>query len=148
MRSHRKKQWQEKISLWSVGWLPGLIIIMTVIVGRLTGQLQSLEWFAFDRFLKLRSPEAIDERILIIGIDELQQSIRVYPNPTTQSININSNTIIKQTSISTLKGSVIQSINYNSAQIEIDLSELESGIYIIRTKLIDGSVLFEKVVKQ
>ncbi|MDJ0716182.1 MAG: CHASE2 domain-containing protein [Prochloraceae cyanobacterium] len=70
MRSHRKKQWQEKISLWSVGWLPGLIIIMTVIVGRLTGQLQSLEWFAFDRFLKLRSPEAIDERILIIGIDE------------------------------------------------------------------------------
>ncbi|MFB2917666.1 CHASE2 domain-containing protein [Aerosakkonema funiforme] len=55
----------------------GLIIII-----RLSGLLQSLEWAAFDQFFRWRPKEPIDERILIVGIDESDlQGIKKWPVP-------------------------------------------------------------------
>ncbi|OKH30671.1 histidine kinase [[Phormidium ambiguum] IAM M-71] len=62
--------------------LPGFVSISLIIIARLTGVLQPLEWLVFDRFLRLRPSEPIDKRILIVGINE--QDIRNsgnYPIP-------------------------------------------------------------------
>lgn len=40
------------------------------MIARLTGLLQSLELMAFDDCLRLRPPEAVDSRVVIVGIDE------------------------------------------------------------------------------
>ncbi|MDF5710709.1 MAG: CHASE2 domain-containing protein [Nostoc sp. S4] len=61
---------KEEIRIWRVGVFPGIVIIALVIVGRLSGLMQSLEWLAFDSLLRLRPEEPIDERIVIVGINQ------------------------------------------------------------------------------
>lgn len=52
------------------------------MLARLTGSLQFFEWVALDNFLRLRPAEPMDERIVIVGIDEGDiQQIRTYPIP-------------------------------------------------------------------
>lgn len=73
---------KDEIAIWRVGALPGIAVIGLVIIVRLTGSMQSLEWLAFDSFLRLRSSEPIDERILIVGIDEKDiRNVGKYPIP-------------------------------------------------------------------
>ncbi|KOP27427.1 histidine kinase [Hapalosiphon sp. MRB220] len=73
---------KEQIIIWRVGLLPGIIVILLVITTRLSGYMQSLEWLAFDNFLRIRPAEAIDERIIIVGINEKDiHSIGTYPIP-------------------------------------------------------------------
>ncbi|MBD2360632.1 CHASE2 domain-containing protein [Anabaena minutissima FACHB-250] len=59
-----------EIAMWRVGILPGCAVIFLVILARNLGLIQSLEWLAFDNFLRVRPEEPIDERIVIVGINE------------------------------------------------------------------------------
>jgi CHASE2 domain-containing sensor protein len=61
---------KEEIGIWRVGVFPGIAVIGLIIIARLTGVMQSLEWLAFDSFLRLRPQETLDERILVVGINE------------------------------------------------------------------------------
>ncbi|MDF5733178.1 MAG: CHASE2 domain-containing protein [Rhizonema sp. PD38] len=76
------KRIKEEMTTLRVGALPGSFVIVLVIILRITGVMQSLEWQAFDTFLSLRPSEPIDERITIVGIN--QDDIRrvgTYPLP-------------------------------------------------------------------
>ncbi|MUG99583.1 CHASE2 domain-containing protein [Scytonema sp. UIC 10036] len=76
------KRIKEEITIWRVGALPGILAIALVMATRITGSMQSLEWLVFDSFLRLRPQESIDERIIIIGINEEDISrINTYPIP-------------------------------------------------------------------
>lgn len=73
---------KQEIAIWRVGTLPGIAVIGLVIIARLTGLLQSWEWSALDDFLRLRPSEPVDERIVIVGINEADiRSIGAYPIP-------------------------------------------------------------------
>lgn len=73
---------QEQVRFWRTGAIPEIIVIVIVITARSLGYLQSLELAVFDKFLRLRPPESIDERITIIGIDEKDiQTVKTYPIP-------------------------------------------------------------------
>lgn len=50
-------------------WL-GIVIIVLVVLVRFTGLLQSLEWVALDNSLRCRPFEAVERRIVIVGITE------------------------------------------------------------------------------
>ena len=67
---------------WQRQLLPGMTVIGLVILVRLLGLFQTLEWKTFDSFLRLRPAEPQDERLLIIGINEADiQQIGAYPIP-------------------------------------------------------------------
>jgi CHASE2 domain-containing sensor protein len=71
-----------KIASWRVGILPGIIVIGLIILIRISGYFQYLEWQALDYFLHLRPEEPIDERIVILGINEADiKSAGSYPIP-------------------------------------------------------------------
>lgn len=70
-----------EIAIWRVGALPGMVMLCMVIIARLTGSMQSLEWLVFDSFLRLRWAEPQDERILIVGIQEDDIRRFGYPIP-------------------------------------------------------------------
>ncbi|WP_337886027.1 CHASE2 domain-containing protein [Fischerella thermalis] len=73
---------KEEIAIWRVGGLPGIAVIALVIITRLSGYMQSLEWLAFDNFLRIRPAEPIDERVVIIGINEEDiRRVGTYPIP-------------------------------------------------------------------
>jgi CHASE2 domain-containing sensor protein len=73
---------RKNLALSPVALLPGIAALALVIFLRWMGWLQSIEWATLDFFLRLRPPEAIDERVVIIGIDEQDiQRIGDYPIP-------------------------------------------------------------------
>ena len=73
---------RKEFTIWSVGTLPGIAAIGLVILVRLTGALQLIEWVTLDSFLRLRPSEPIDKRIVIVGIDEADiRRITNYPIP-------------------------------------------------------------------
>ncbi|MEG3987634.1 CHASE2 domain-containing protein [Microcoleus sp. S28C3] len=73
---------RKEFTIWSVGTLPGIVAIVLIVLVRLSGALQLIEWVTFDSFLRLRPSEPIEERIVIVGIDEADiQRIGTYPIP-------------------------------------------------------------------
>jgi CHASE2 domain-containing sensor protein len=73
---------KKEFTIWSVGTLPGIATIGLVILVRLSGSLQLIEWVTLDSFLRLCPSEPIDERVVIVGIDEEDiRRIRNYPIP-------------------------------------------------------------------
>ncbi|WP_293339985.1 CHASE2 domain-containing protein [Microcoleus sp. CAWBG58] len=82
MKPDRSQAVKADISTWWRGSLPGVMVIVAVVMARLTGALQFLELVAFDRFLLLRPPEPMDERIAIVGITEEDiKRAKTYPIP-------------------------------------------------------------------
>ena len=81
----KRDRWQAVkagVTTWGRGSLPGLMVIVAVTIARLTGALQFLELVTFDRFLRLRPAEPMDERIVIVSITEEDiQRARTYPIP-------------------------------------------------------------------
>ncbi|BAZ02743.1 hypothetical protein NIES37_67560 [Tolypothrix tenuis PCC 7101] len=70
------------MSIRRIGVLPGIVAIGFVVAARMLGSLQSLELAAYDTFMRLRPDEPIDERILIVGINEEDiQKLKAYPVP-------------------------------------------------------------------
>lgn len=77
-----RRRLKSEARLWQSSALPGVAIIAAVAMARLTGLLQPLEWMALDRMLLLRPAEPMDERIVIIGINENDlHSLKTYPVP-------------------------------------------------------------------
>ncbi len=73
---------KKEFAIWRTGALPGFAVLTIVIIARLYGLLQPLEWMAFDNFLRLRPAEPMDDRITIIGMTENDiASAKTYPIP-------------------------------------------------------------------
>ncbi|NET67112.1 MAG: CHASE2 domain-containing protein [Moorea sp. SIO1G6] len=73
---------KNKIATWPGGELPGIAVIGLVMLARLNGYLQFSEWITLDTFLRLRPSEPMDERVVIVGIDEEDiQDVGTYPIP-------------------------------------------------------------------
>jgi CHASE2 domain-containing sensor protein len=70
---------REELTIWRAGALPGIMVITLVVIARLTGSLQFLEWIAFDRFLRWRPVEPIDQQVVIVGINEADIRRVGYP---------------------------------------------------------------------
>jgi CHASE2 domain-containing sensor protein/two-component sensor histidine kinase len=80
-----QKEWQ----VWRVGALPGLAVIGLVVLLRAAGALQFLELTLLDGFLRLRPAEPMDERILIVGIDDADiRQIGQYPIPDREIVSL------------------------------------------------------------
>lgn len=59
-----------------------MLTFFLLLVARLIGLFQAAEWATLDFLLRLRPHEPVDERILIVGIDEQDiETINAYPVP-------------------------------------------------------------------
>jgi len=77
--------------------------------------------------------------------DYLQNSISVYPNPTSGKININSDAVINSIVITNLTGQVVKTQDYSAS---IDISDLSEGVYFIKISGQDNSTAIFKIVKK
>ena len=86
----------------------------------------------------------IDQLLQVKPIQNLQTNkIKVYPNPTKDLINFSD--YVAAVRISDLTGKVIASFEYVN---KIDISSLQSGIYIVNLTSENGVISNHKVVKQ
>lgn len=82
-----------------------------------------------------------------LSVTEFDSSaLQYYPNPTTNSLNINYKNPIDKVVINDLLGKAVLMSEPNSKSLNLDVSNLASGIYIVTLKSGDASTNF-KVVK-
>jgi hypothetical protein len=80
------------------------------------------------------------------GIKEISNttSAKVYPNPTNSTITIESNNSIKEISITDLLGKQLYKA---PASLQIDLSNFESGTYLLKITNADNSTYTQRIIK-
>lgn len=61
---------KQQISLWKGIFVIAPSVAGCVIAGSIAGLLQLMEWATLDQFFRLRPPEPIDRRIVIVTVDE------------------------------------------------------------------------------
>ncbi len=72
---------KNEIHIWRIAAIPGITLIFLVIIARLTGSLQFIEWMLLDTFLRMRPAEPVDEKVVIVGINEKDITKIGYPVP-------------------------------------------------------------------
>ena len=76
---------------------------------------------------------------------QLDNSILIFPNPTTSIINVNANSTIKSTALYDMQGRVLKTILGNTKVL--DISDKANGIYFMKIITDKGSKV-EKIVKE
>ncbi|WP_133242646.1 T9SS type A sorting domain-containing protein [Flavobacterium psychrotolerans] len=74
-------------------------------------------------------------------------TIRVYPNPTRNNINVSSKTDIKSIQIFDIQGRLLQIIIENKPSALLDISNKQNGVYFLKVTTSDGSSI-EKIIKE
>jgi len=74
-------------------------------------------------------------------------SFRIYPNPTSNILNIEAGAAIQSIAVYNVLGQEVMNRAANEATMSLDVSGLNSGIYVIKT-MIDGNVSSTKFIKE
>ena len=72
----------------------------------------------------------------------------VYPNPTNGEVFFEANSGIQTVEIYSFNGQLIQSISVQEKSGNVDLSELQTGVYFIVALLENGRMLNERIIKR
>lgn len=84
----------------------------------------------------------------LLGVDEFDvNALSIYPNPAKSSVNISYKSSLVALKIYNTLGQEVDSKNNLGSSVELDLSNLESGIYILKLLTTSESQSF-RIVKQ
>jgi hypothetical protein len=70
--------------------------------------------------------------VVITGINELERTVSIYPNPANNVVNINSDTQLKTVRIVNYTGQVVYTENVSGNTLSINTSDLATGIYVLQ----------------
>ncbi|MBD2325850.1 adenylate/guanylate cyclase domain-containing protein [Alkalinema sp. FACHB-956] len=76
-----QSSWKQRLWKWRGVLIAAPSVTGVVIAVRLTGLMQGLEWAAFDQYMRMRTPEPPDDRIVIVGIQESDLQKYGWPLP-------------------------------------------------------------------
>jgi hypothetical protein len=85
----------------------------------------------------------------IVGVDEnqVENSVKVYPNPVRGTLNIQSLSTIKQINLYSVYGATISSISVNTTHQQIDVRNLKPGTYLVQLTTENG-VITKRIIVQ
>jgi PKD repeat protein len=85
--------------------------------------------------------------ISTIGIEDIQLSFSIYPNPATERLTIDAGIAVKANiKMMDLSGRVVLSSKMNQSQLSVDVSALADGVYMIRIEYGNKSIT-RKIIK-
>ena len=94
------------------------------------------------------SSEVASYHYIPVGIREHEANVTIYPNPTADQCNIVSdNSVIRTVAIFDLNGKLVRQMSVNDSHVEMDMSRLASGNYILRIATDKGTTV-KNVVRQ
>lgn len=74
-------------------------------------------------------------------------SLSIYPNPFTSNITVSSTEAITNVTVYNVHGAKVMNVAANNNDVELDLSTLNSGVYIIRVQS-NSTIYNQKIIKQ
>ncbi len=113
------------------------------------GEIDEISQVLFESSVIELCVEFLDSAVFAGFQTPSQTSFNLYPNPTTNLTTIVANTPLNNLQIFTLSGQLISTVTgIGSTQSQIDVSHLESGIYIVKVILEDGTHAIQKLIKE
>ncbi len=82
--------------------------------------------------------------------DIMANTVKIYPNPTTELLHINLNTLFKTpftADLYSINGKKVKSYLIKNALSEINIASLSEGIYFLKIQ-INNDVLYKKIIKK
>ena len=79
--------------------------------------------------------------------DVVVNSVKLYPNPATNVLNIESTSMIEKVSVYNLLGQEVISQTPNSVLVTLDVASLQVGVYVVKTS-IDGNITSTRFIKE
>jgi hypothetical protein len=76
--------------------------------------------------------------VVIVGIDELERTANIYPNPATNMVNISSDVELKTVRVVNYTGQVVYTENAYSNRLSINISNLAKGVYVLQLETASG----------
>ncbi len=73
--------------------------------------------------------------------------IKIFPNPTSNILNINTSSTITSLEIIDTNGRRIQSLFQNSNEVILNIESLQSGIYLLKVTTEKGTSI-QKIIKK
>ncbi len=94
----------------------------------------------------LWSTEEID--LTITSAKEIvEQQVKVYPNPVTQLLNIESKLQLQEWTIISYDGKTVDKSQHKNHEAQIPVHHLNSGLYSLQLTLANGEILYTKFIK-
>ncbi|OFX21053.1 MAG: hypothetical protein A2033_10530 [Bacteroidetes bacterium GWA2_31_9] len=96
-------------------------------------------------------PRSANDIVFVDGIDHLnnKSDLQVYPNPVINKITIENTSGIQTITLFNILGSKVMEVNPSIAKtIELDLSSLEKGIYMLNIISTDNNSSSVRIIKQ
>lgn len=87
--------------------------------------------------------------VTTLGVENLSaKSYKLYPNPVTDVLKIESQENVQQVSLYSITGQLLITITPQSNMIEVDVAPFVSGIYILKIQNNNGNIIINRVVKK
>jgi hypothetical protein len=77
-------------------------------------------------------------------VNTIETSTVIFPNPTSDVVSIQSEDIIKEVNLIAISGETVKSIQANSDNLTFNVSNLNSGIYILHINT-DNAMITRKI---
>ncbi|WP_172665964.1 LamG-like jellyroll fold domain-containing protein [Flammeovirga sp. OC4] len=85
----------------------------------------------------------------VTAVDNDSMKTTVYPNPSDQVFTVKSSALnIKKIQVNNYLGLPLKTFDVNHKSITIDLKELNSGIYLLKMELDNGTIMYHKIIKK
>jgi hypothetical protein len=86
----------------------------------------------------------------ITSVNEIKDAsnVSLFPNPSSEILNINCNSIMKNIVVTRVDGKVVADINTNETEFKIDVKDFVDGIYIVKIVDAKNSITIKKFVKE
>ncbi|MDA3910378.1 MAG: T9SS type A sorting domain-containing protein [Bacteroidales bacterium] len=86
--------------------------------------------------------------ISLTGINnDKNNEINIYPNPVNDMLNISLTETVESLEITSISGAIISKFKANGTQMTFNVSDLSTGVYMIRFINSDGSTIIKKFIK-
>lgn len=95
-------------------------------------------------------PDAYDRVLVTVEEVPTAKTLTVFPNPTSNELNvIAAGDFIREVSLYDINGRQLQQYTYQGLdqQHRIDLSSLNSGIYLLKVLFVEGDEVVKKIIK-
>lgn len=79
--------------------------------------------------------------------ENIEIDFKMYPNPTKNQVTVISNNSIKTISIYNAIGKKVKEFSFNEKKANINISELQSGIYFVNIYTNKGENIYKKLIK-
>lgn len=100
----------------------------------------------FDENEAIVTNEAITTFAVLGKEDFTNNTVKIYPNPTSGSVSIIANSLINVLELYDVQGRLLQSAKVNSTSAALDITNKPQGMYIVKV-ISDNGIATEKILK-